>query len=269
MCIVIRDLLPDDDAARALAAAALAHGVYVRNALAQQEGEGFVCGDGRIDEAVVWIGPRGNLVVVAPEPVRAVLARRVVDEILERRRPWRIAMGPAAIVDALRDRLPVAPLVCRDQVYYTGTAALAVAARVRTDVRAAERADRDRLMQATLQLNASDLNVDPARVDRRWLRDAIDERIAEGTTQVIGPPGGVRCKLDIGSAGPGGGVIEGVFTFAEDRGRGLAAGLVATCLARATTPMSLHVGKFNQPARTAYAAAGMTAAGGCRLLLLP
>lgn len=266
---VIRDLLFDDEPALAIARAAGPHGIYVENALAHGEGDGFVASrDGR-DEALVWVGPRGNLVVVATEAAAEALASRIVDEIGRRRRPWRIAMGPFAVVDCLRDRLPRTPLACREQVYYVGDAARAASEHVRDDVRTAQRADRDRLVQATLQLNASDLNVDPARVDRRWLRDTIDERIAAATTRVIGPPGGLRSKLDFGSDGPGGCVIEGVFTFPEERGKGLATGLVATCLRSATARMCLHVGKHNRPARAAYEAAGMVEAGSCRLLLLP
>lgn len=269
MPVVIRELLYDDEAAVALALAAGAHGVYVHNALASGDGEGFVVRSGGADAALVWIGPRGNLVVIAGDDDAAALATRLADEIGRRRRPWRIAMGPAPVVELLRARLPVTPLACRDQIYYVGDCATAAVDRVRPDVRTAERADRDRLVQATLLLNASDLNVDPARVDRRWLRDTIDERIGNGTTRVIGPPGGVRCKLDFGSDGPGGCVIEGVFTFPADRGKGLATGLVATCLREATARMCLHVGRHNRPARSAYEAAGMAETGSCRLLLLP
>ncbi len=267
---MIDELLHDDERALALAAAAGAHGVYVRNALAEREGEGFLLSiDGRAAAALAWCGPRGNLVVLASAGLDGALADRIAAEVLARKRPWRIAMGPEHVVAALRERLPVVPLVHREQVYYAGTAATAAATARRDEVRRAQRADRDRLMQATLALNASDLNVDPARVDRRWLRDTIDERIAQGTTWVIGPPGGPRCKLDIGSDGPGGAVIEGVFTFPDVRGQGLATALVATCLAAASGSMSLHVGKHNRPARSAYAAAGMVEAGSCRLLLLP
>ncbi len=269
MRLVLRDLLYDDPGALALARSASAHGIYVHNALDRGEGEGFVvAGDGR-DEAMVWIGPRGNLVVItaaAPPPRVAV---RIVDEVFLRKRPWRIALGPAAIVDAMRDRLVVTPIAFRDQVYYLGKSAMAERLAPLGEVRAAQRADRDRLVQATLLLNQSDLNVDPARVDRRWLRDTIDERIQNGTTRVLGPVGGPWCKLDYGSDGPGGLVIEGVFTFAEERGKGHAAALVAACLGSAPGVVSLHVGKHNRPARAAYERAGMHEAGACRLLLLP
>ena len=269
MRVVRRELSFDDAAVLALATAAGAHGVYVRNAAALGEGDGFVLsGNGR-DLGLVWIGPRGNLVIVAAGAALDEVAARVADEIGRRQRAWRIAMGPTAVVERLRERLAVRPLACRDQVYYVGDRARADRSRVRDDVRTAERGDRDRLVQATLALNASDLNVDPARVDRRWLRDTIDERIAAGTTRVVGPVGGFRCKLDLGSSGPGGDVIEGVFTFPDARGLGFAAGLVATCLAQAEGDVCLHVGAHNEPARAAYASAGMEPEGSCRLLLLP
>lgn len=267
---ITRELAADDDGPVALAVAAGPHGVYVHNALAAGTGDGVVVArDGR-DLALAWLGPRGNLVAmtVADARLAAEVAAPLVAAIGDRLRGWRIAMGPSAVVDRLRERVPGTPLVDRDQVYCTGSAATAARDLVHDDVRPATPADRDRLVQATLQLNASDLNIDPRRVDRRWLRDTIDERIAEGSTRVLGPPGGVRCKLDLGSDGPGGLVLEGVFTFPEHRGQGLASTLVATCLAAARGPVCLHVGKHNLPARAAYARAGMTAAGGCRLLLV-
>jgi GNAT superfamily N-acetyltransferase len=258
----------DDPAVVARAVADGAHGVYVHNAISAHEGEGFVVRVAGADVTQVWIGPRGNLVVSgSAEPPPQVVAR-IVDEVFRRRCPWRIAMGPANVLEGLRSRLRTQPLVNREQVYYAAVAAAAVRKLCRDDVRQAGRADRDRLVQATLLLNQADLSVDPARVDRRWLRDTIDERIAQGTTRVIGPAGGPQCKLDFGSDGPGGRVLEGVFTFPEYRGQGLAQSLVATCVANSPAGVCLHVGKHNQPARLAYERAGMTVAGGCRLLLL-
>lgn len=262
-----RELGSDDGQAIALAAAAGAHGVYVRNALAAGEGDGFV-GEGRAEEAgLVWVGPRGNLVVITADEPSAGAAEAWVGAILRLRHTWRIAMGPPAVVDRLRASLAGKVLALRDQIYYQGDAASA--GPCRSDVRLAQPMDRAALMQATLQLNHSDLNVDPTRVDRRWLRDTIDERISSGSTRVVGEPGAVVCKLDIGSDGPAGRVIEGVFTFPEHRGRGLATALVATCLRETARPTILHVGRWNRPARAAYARAGMREVGGCRLLLLP
>lgn len=260
-----RDLQFDDADAIALVVAAGPHGVYVHNALAAHEGHGL-WREGS-DAGLAWVGPRGNLVVVTGGEPTAAIAEQWVAAILDARWTWRIAMGPAAVVDRLRERMPVKALACRDQVYYQGDAS--TAGPRSGDVRTAGPADRNALIQASLQLNHSDLNVDPARVDRRWLRDAIDERIANGSTRVIGEPGAVRCKLDLGSVGPGGAVIEGVFTFPQFRGQGMATDLVATVLHEIRGSAILHVGRHNRPARSAYERAGMREAGGCRLLLLP
>ena len=117
-------------------------------------------------------------------------------------------------------------------------------------------------------LNASDLNIAPERVDRRWLYSTIDARTRDGSTQVLGPVGGLWTKLDFGSVGAAGDVLEGVFTFPEQRGRGLAAELVASCMARSDAAVSLHVAEHNAAARRCYERAGMQVAGRCRLLLL-
>jgi len=264
--LLTRPLCCDDAGAQALAIAAAAHGAYVLNALERDEGEGSVLvQDGR-DLGLVWFGPRGNLVLIAPPELDP---QAVADVVHRAARPWRIAMGPAGIVDALRERRVGKPLLHRDQVYYACAPQQAVAGCVTPDVRKAQRADRDRLVQATLLLNQSDLNIDPARVDRGWLRDSVDERIADGTTRVLGPLGSPDCKLDFGSEGPAGIVIEGVFTFPQARGRGLATQLVASCIATAVAVrVCLHVGVHNSPARCAYERAGMVAVDSCRLLLL-
>jgi GNAT superfamily N-acetyltransferase len=261
-----RPLEHDDPAALALAVAAGAHGVYVHNALVAGDGDGFLLLQRGEALGLCWFGRRGNLVVIAGDELKA---GEVADRVVQAKLPWRIAMGPTGIVDALSERTGREPLVHRDQVYYQGGPTTAAADLVTSDVRPAQRGDRDRLVQATLMLNDSDLHIDPARVDRRWLRDSIDERIADGTTRVLGPVGSVDSKLDFGSDGPGGIVIEGVFTFPHARGRGLAARLVASCLASAGHERTvLHVGMHNVPARAAYARAGMAPVDRCRLLLL-
>jgi len=261
-----RPLCGDDQEAQTLAVAAGAHGVYVHNALDRDEGEGAVLVLDGVACGLVWFGPRGNLVVIAPAEIDP---EAVADAVNLVRRPWRIAMGPGPVVDALRGRCPGKPLLHRDQIYYACAPADVPPDRISPDARSAQRADRDRLVQATLLLNQSDLNIDPARVDRRWLRDSVDERIADGTTRVLGAIGAPDCKLDFGSDGPGGAVIEGVFTFPQARGRGLATTLVASCIAGASAPrVCLHVGLHNTPARAAYERAGMVAVDRCRLLLL-
>jgi len=241
-----------------------AEAVYVVNALHAGEDAGFLLRGPAGVVALCWFGQRGNLLVLGGP---ALDAPAVVEAILKVRHPWRLAMGPAAVLDLLRTHLPTRPLVHRDQVYYEAHGperAPAAHGRVRT----ATAVDRDALVQATLQLNHSDLNIDPARVDRRWLRDTVAERMAAGTTKVIGPPGGLLCKLDHGSDGPAGLVLEGVFTFPAARGQGLATELVAACIAaQPRRRVCLHVGLHNAPARRAYERAGMSAVASCRLLL--
>lgn len=261
-----RSLAAAFERAQSLATAGGVHGAYVRNALAQDEGQGFVYGEPGAETGLCWFGPRGNLVVLEPSPAPAPPAA-VAAAIQCARLSWRLAMGPPAIVDALRARCVGAPLVHRTQVYYVaagggGTAPADAIAR------AAGPADRDRLVQAALQLNHSDLAIDPKRVDRRWLYETIDARIAAGNTRVIGPPGRIECKLDVGSAGPGGGVLEGVFTFRQSRGHGLATALVRAVIASQSGGVCLHVAEHNAPARSAYERAGMREVGRCRLLLL-
>ena len=253
--------------ANALAVAAGVHGVYVRNALAAGEGRGFVYGAADGEHGLCWFGPRGNLVVLDTGATPAVA---VADAIQCARLPWRLAMGPLAIVDAVRARCVGAPLVHRTQVYYVaeGGGDVAPVESSAAGVRRATPEDRDRLVQAALQLNHSDLAIDPKRVDRRWLHETVEARIAAGTTRVIGPRGRIDCKLDLGSEGPGGTVLEGVFTFASARGQGLASALVRATLAELQGLACLHVGEHNRPAQAAYERAGMREAGRCRILLL-
>lgn len=259
-----RPLQYDDPDAWRLAVAAGPAGVYVQNALAAGEGSGVLLLDDEQPTGLCWFGERGNLVVLANghEP------HQVTAAVLAAGTAFRLAMGPAAVVDSLASASARRALVLRDQLYCHGTAATAAALPLAAAVRVAERGDRDRLAQATLELNASDLNVDPKRVDRRWLRDSIDERLGAGTTRVLGPVGAIAGKLDLGSDGPGGIVVEGVYTFPEARGRGIASGLVAAVLASAPGDVCLHVAATNRPAQAAYARAGMQVTGRCRLLLL-
>src|SRR5262245_56082601 len=252
-------------AAVELAAAAGAPGIYLCNALRARDGEAVgLFGDDAL-LGCLWFGPRGNLVVlqrVALDP------ERLADAVVASRWPWRIALGPPAPIDALVGRLTGAPLVHREQVYYGCRPAEAVVGAAAAAARAALRADRDRLIAATLELNRSDLNVDPRRVDRRWLRSMVDARIADGSSLVIGAPGAFDCKLDLGSRGAAGLVLEGVYTFPPMRGRGLASALVGAAAARATEPfVCLHVAAANAPARRAYEHAGLRELARCRLLL--
>ncbi len=262
-----RRLRRGDDDALAVASAAGVHGVYVENALAADQVDGLVF---TLDDApcgVAWFGPRGNLVLVSDERLDEHAAV-VAEQVLRGRWSWRIALGRAALVDAIASRAGRASLAHRDQVYYVAEPSDVPPRACREDVRGAVAADRDRLARATLALNASDLNIAPERVDRRWLYRMIGERTKDGSTRVLGPPGGLWCKLDHGSAGPGGLVLEGVFSFPDVRGRGLATALVGSCIKASACRASLHVAADNVPARRCYERAGMREAGACRLLLL-
>jgi GNAT superfamily N-acetyltransferase len=255
----------DAGAAIELARAAGAHGVYVWNALAQHEGETAALHGRAGLLGLCWFGARGNLILLEREPLEP---RAVAAAVLRAGWPWRIALGPAPAVAALARAAVATPLVHRDQVYY-GASPGTIGPVPDRGVRAPVAQDQERLMQATLELNQSDLNVDPRRVDRRWLADTVRGRIDDGSARVIGPVGQIRSKLDIGSDGPAGIVVEGVFTFASARGQGLASALVATVARAATAPfVCLHVGADNAPARAAYARAGLEECGRCRLLLL-
>lgn len=260
--------LPDPmvAAARALAAGQGACASYVANALVDPDGDFLALLLGDELRGLCWFGSRGNLVILGDGDLPAAAAAAAVQAT---RIPWRIAMGPPPLVDALVPHLSARPLLHRDQAWYAVRPTDVDRGLVRDDVRMAQRGDREALMSATLQLNESDLHIDPRRVDRRWLRDSVLGRIAEGSTHVIGPVGGVQAKLDLGSRGPGGCVVEGVFTMPQWRGRGLATGLVASVAAhRPESLVCLHVGVGNLAARATYERAGMSEHGRCRLLLL-
>lgn len=262
----------DRPAAIAVAAAAGAHGAYVHNHLAgaadlEETAEVVLLhGSDRL-VGLLWFGARGNLVVIeaaALEP--AAVARAVAETGLG----WRIVLGPFPVVRALAALERAAPLVLREQVYCGMAPEQARAAKAHAGIRLAEPADLAVLVAASLQLNQEDLRVDPRRVNRGWLRESIARRIERGTTWVLGPRGDPLTKLDVGSEGPGGMVLEGVFTQPKARGQGLASGLVASVAARVrgqAALVCLHVASDNQPALAAYRGAGMLELERCGLLL--
>ena len=272
---VARPLTTADRApARALAAAVGVHGVYVGNYLSRAFSRGAsafdrgevvaLCGeDGLL--GIAYFGGRGNLVLIQRE---ALDGAAVAEAVRGAGFGWRIALGPDASLRALAEGEPRPPTLHRRQVYYAVRPQDVPAALMRADVRRAERRDHALLLESALDLNASDLHIDSARVHRPWLRDAIRRRVQAGQTFVLGEPGRLVAKLDVGSDGPFGLVVEGVYTLAEQRGRGLATGLVATVARRAAAPLvCLHVAEGNAPARRAYERAGMRQAGECALVL--
>jgi GNAT superfamily N-acetyltransferase len=262
-----RKMTSKDPDGLALAVASGVHGAYVLNALHNDEHEGLIFSVGNTLVGLAWCGPRGNLVLIGTDATDR-WASAIADHIGASGWQWRIALGPQVVVDLLASTSVRTPLAHRHQIYYVGNSGDVPANLLRDDVRLPQRRDRERLARATLALNASDLNISPSRVDRRWLYDMIDGRIKDNSTRVIGPLGGLWSKLDFGSQGPAGVILEGVFTFPDQRGRGLGSELVATCIKGAEVPLSLHVGENNRPARSSYERAGMIEAGACRLLLL-
>ena len=263
----VRRLRRVDPPAEALARSSGVHGVYVTNALAAGQAAGLLFERRGSAAVVAWFGPRGNLVLVCSSDV-AGYEDQVADHVLQSSLTWRIALGDGALVDALRRRGKRSVLTHRKQIYYAGSAGHAASEWIREDLRVPSAGDRERLARATLALNAADLNIAPDRVDRRWLYNTIDDRIRERTTRVFGAVGALESKVDFGSAGPGGIVLEGVYTFPESRGKGLGASIVATCMAESDVETSLHVAEDNYPARRAYERAGMRQVGDCKLLLL-
>ncbi len=267
--LVARPLEPGDLAgAFAIAAGVGAHGVYVANTLRRASGGGgevMVLSGGDDLLGLAYFGGRGNLVVIERVPLDGAAVAAAVRQLGF---AWRIALGPEASMRALAATEPRPPVLHRQQAYY-GVRPLDVsAALVRADVRRAERRDRARLLEAALDLNESDLRIDPVRVHRPWLRDAIRRRVQAGETFVVGAPGRFVAKLDVGSDGPCGLVVEGVYTFPEERGRGFATGLVATVARGCAGPLvCLHVAEDNAPARRAYERAGLRPMGGCALVL--
>lgn len=288
-------LLPDSERERLLAFVEPfgCPAIYVLNALLGDGGStsrrdpsalgetvGLEREDGEL-HGVLWFGGRGNLVVLLGDECRQALlgpsSQELVEvtcsEIRSRRTSWRIALGPMPILRRLADLESNPPLLLREQVYYAVEASQRELLRERvdhTETRSAERADLKKLVESALDLNEVDLNVPSWRVDRGWLRDSVRRRQQEQRTFVIGPIGKPICKLDLGSDGPAGSVIEGVYTLESARGQGLATRLTATVADRQlrTRPrVCLHVSATNEPARAAYERAGLRATGTTGLLL--
>lgn len=127
------------------------------------------------------------------------------------------------------------------------------------------------LTQANLQLNEEDLDIAPATVHRRLLRQRIVERIAAKQSWVLEADGRPVCKLELGSRGPAGILLEGVFTRRDARGKGYAKQLVeqvCTHEIAADTVVGLHCNRDNAPAVAAYQAVGFREVADLRLACL-
>lgn len=268
-----RPMVPwDRTEALELASAVGVPGIYVANWLASAEGADddaevlVLAGEERF-VGLCFFGARGNLVVLEREVLDAA---GVAEAVIRSRWGWRIVLARQEIVHALAVREAAPPLVEREQVWYGVVPSRVDRTRVRDDVRVASEADLSALMECALQLNHSDLRVEPRRVNKSWLEAMLHRRIRDGSTRIVGAAGRVECKLDLGSAGPYGLVLEGVFTVAAARGRGYASGLVATVAHEAGPDVPLvclHVAASNVVARRAYERAGMREVARCGILL--
>lgn len=254
--------------ARRLADAAGVHGIYVRNSLDQGEKDILLAVHGAETMlGLIYFGHRGNLIIVGCQSVNP---QRLAEAIDRSSQAWRIALGSESIIAALAGFEAKPALVDRTQLYYSITPERVAMDRLHPGVRLAERKDLRLLFDAALQLNSSDLNVEDWRVNKSWLKESIKNRVKQGQTFVIGQLGDLQCKVDVGSAGQGGIMLEGVYTRPQARARGLATSIVATVAERFLSDYSivcLHVDSENHPARRAYQAAGMELDSSCRLLL--
>ncbi len=259
-------------AALGLANAVGVHGVYLYNVLAAHPDLGpeaeILALHGREQLlGLAYFGPRGNLLVVHREPLDPeALARAMLDALW----PWRIVLAAAPVVAQLVRVGGLRPLVDREQIYYSITGDRLGDGVATAEVRRGKKKDLNALMEAALHLNETDLNVDRWRVDRDWLKGNTKTRIRQGTTFVMGPVGKPVAKLDLGSVGPAGVVIEGVYTWPAMRGRGFAASLIAAVagLYLVDRPLvCLHVAASNTAARRSYEKCGMQQVASCQLML--
>ncbi len=209
--------------------------------------------------AMCWHGGRANLMVIE-RPGSAIEPAGLAAALGTQGDPWRIALGPLPLLAGLASGAWGTTRILRTQIFCAAERTAQVTAAART-MRLAERADLPWLVEAAIELNRTDLGLAPDEVAERWVREAARARLRAGATFVVGARGAPLAKLDLGSRGVAGAVIEGVFTAPRARGQGLAAGLVAAVCAEelraGVRRVVLHVDRDNGPARACYARAGM------------
>lgn len=219
--------------------------------------------------AVCWFGGRSNL-LIAVAPGAVVDSAQLAEALQAHGEYWRIALGPPPILAALAAAAPARTRILRTQIFCEAEREREVATVARS-MRGAVRADLAWLVTAAVELNRTDLGLRPEEVSERWVRDAARARLSAGMTFVVGPRGAPLAKLDLGSAGPAGVVIEGVYTDPHARGQGVGAGLVAAVCQRelrgGAPHVTLHVDRDNAAARACYARAGMREVAESGLLL--
>ena len=269
MRTVARPLSPEDlDLALLTPCLASDAQIYLKNRIEEErerlsvgkgelaEGEFFGLFSSQGLELLAWFDRGGALVLSSGDPEAVKPLRRLC---LGSYRGLRVLIGSGGPVQRLTELLgnKVETPLCRSQPFLVLDSPEGLGPTC--SVRPGNEEDLPWLVSANLRLNDEDLGVEPARVDSVLLTQRIRDRFERGYTWVLDEGGRPVCKLDIGSCGTHGALIEGVFTEPEARGRGHATSLVSSvskALLETYPRVGLHVGRENLPAVRAYQHAG-------------
>jgi GNAT superfamily N-acetyltransferase len=269
MRFVARPLSPEDlDLALLTACLQSDSQIYLKNRIVEErartaagqgelaEGDFFGVFSSHGLELLAWFDRGGALVLSAGDPDAVMPLRKLC---LHTYRGLRVLIGsggPVRRLSELIGKRAERPLF-RSQPFLLVDSKESLGESC--EVRLAQPEDMTWLLEANLKLNDEDLGVDPNRVDRVLLEARILGRMDKQCTWVHEAGGRPLSKLDIGSRGPYGVLIEGVFTEHASRGVGHAKRLVAgvsDMLLDNYPRVGLHVGRNNEPAIRAYATAG-------------
>lgn len=128
-------------------------------------------------------------------------------------------------------------------------------------VRLARLDEVDLVLPAAEHMFTQEIGYRPYRGNPTFYRDSIWRLIRAGRTYVVLEGGAVIFKADVGSVALDTCQIQGVWVAPELRGRGLAAGYMASVVEQAMTDhashVTLYVNDFNAPALATYRRIGM------------
>jgi len=221
------------------------------------------------DRRVLLVALFADVGSVALGPGDPAAVDALVDVCLHEERGFRILIGPDAMTARLTRALDrhVRFEMNRAQPFLAATDAERLARE--PAARLATGDDVVWIMEADLRLNEEDLGISARRIDRRALDRRVRQRIRDRRTWVLDCAGGPACKLNVGTSGPAGALIEGVFTEPDFRGRGLARGLVGEVtrgLLSTHSCVGLHTARTNLAALRSYLRAGFTEVAELRLV---